>query len=220
MYGIGTAYHGLPHDLLQFNPNRGKYLAFLGRICPEKRVDIAIDVALKSGIPLKIAAKIDVVDHEYFEAIIKPKLSPPDVELVGEITEQQKSDFLGNAIALLFTIDWPEPFGLAMIESFACGVPVITRPCGSVPEIVKEGRTGFIASSVDELAAAVQRVDQISRAECRAEFERRFTTSQMAKRYEGLYGKLIAEGHRRPVIVHRGSNSGLRSGEWQKLVCT
>jgi glycosyltransferase involved in cell wall biosynthesis len=192
MNWVGTAYHGLPHDLLEFNPNQGKYLAFLGRICPEKRVDIAIDVALKSGIPLKIAAKVDVVDREYFEAVIKPKLCP-DVELIGEIAEQEKSEFLGNAIALLFTIDWPEPFGLAVIEAFACGVPVITRPCGSVPEIVTEGRTGFIASSAEELVAATKRVNQISRAECRAEFEARFTTTHMAGRYEELYANLVAE---------------------------
>jgi glycosyltransferase involved in cell wall biosynthesis len=199
MNWIGTAYHGLPRDLLEFHPNEGKYLAFLGRICPEKRVDIAIDVALRAGIPLKIAAKVDVVDREYFEATIKPKLCPPDVELIGEITEQEKSDFLGNAIALLFTIDWPEPLGLAMIESFACGVPVITRPCGSVPEIVTEGRTGFIASSVGELVAAVKRVDRISRADCRAEFETRFTTMHMADRYEELYGNTIAEKPRSPA---------------------
>ena len=201
MKWIGTAYHGLPHDLLRFNPNQGKYLAFLGRICPEKRVDIAIDVALKAGIPLKIAAKVDVVDREYFEANIEPKLCPPDVELIGEISEQEKSDFLGNAIALLFTVDWPEPLGLAMIESFACGVPVISRPCGSVPEIVTEGRTGFIASSVDELVAAVNRIDRISRADCRAEFEARFTTTHMADRYEELYGNLIAEKLREPVSL-------------------
>jgi glycosyltransferase involved in cell wall biosynthesis len=193
MNWIGTAYHGLPHDLLEFNSNPGKYLAFLGRICPEKRVDTAIDVALRAGIPLKIAAKVDDVDKDYFETLIKPMLCPPDVELIGEIGEHEKTEFMGNAIASLFTIDWPEPFGLAMIESFACGTPVITRPCGSVPEIVKDGKTGFIAESIDELVAAVKRADRISRADCRAEFENRFTVTQMAKRYEELYGILLAE---------------------------
>jgi glycosyltransferase involved in cell wall biosynthesis len=193
MNWLGTAYHGLPADLLEFNPNPGKYLAFLGRICPEKRVDIAIDVALRTGIPLKIAAKVDEVDQDYFETLIKPKLCPPDVELIGEISEGEKTEFLGNAIALLFTIDWPEPFGLAIIESLACGTPVITRPVGSVPEIVKDGRTGFIGESVEELVVAVKRVDGISRADCRAEFENRFTVTHMAERYEQLYGILLGE---------------------------
>jgi glycosyltransferase involved in cell wall biosynthesis len=208
MNWVGTAYHGLPRDLLEFNPNPGKYLAFLGRICPEKRVDTAIEVALRAGLPLKIAAKVDDVDQEYFEAIIKPKLCPPDVELIGEIGEHEKNDFMGNAIALLFTIDWPEPFGLAMIESFACGAPVIARPRGSVPEIVKDGKTGFIVESVDELVAAVRRVDGISRADCRAEFEARFTATHMAERYEQLYGILLAENpqvRRRRSAVLRGS---------------
>ena len=190
---VGTAYHGLPDGLLEFNPNPGKYLAFLGRICPEKRVDLAIDVALKAGVPLKIAAKVDAVDVEYFETLIKPRLCPPDIEHIGEIGEHEKSAFLGDSIAQLFAIDWPEPFGLAMIESFACGAPVISRPCGSVPEIVTPGKTGFIASTVDELVDAVKRIGEISRADCRAEFEARFTVTRMAARYEDLYAKVMAE---------------------------
>ena len=193
MNWVGTAYHGLPAKLLEFNPNPGKYLAFLGRICPEKRVDIAIDVARRAGIPLKIAAKVDPVDVDYFESVIKPKLAPPDIEHIGEISEHEKSEFMGNATALLFTIDWPEPFGLAMIEAFACGAPVITRPCGSVPEVVSHGRTGLIASSIDDLVAATRDIERISRAECRAEFEARFTVSRMAERYEELYSAVIAE---------------------------
>lgn len=193
MNWVGTAYHGLPSDLLKFNPDPGKYLAFLGRICPEKRVDTAIDVALKAGIPLKIAAKVDPVDVEYFEAEIKPRLCPPDIEHIGEISEHEKSEFLGNSIAQLFAIDWPEPFGLAMIESFACGAPVITRPCGSVPEIVTHGKTGFIGSTVDDLVEAVKRIDQISRADCRAEFESRFTVARMARRYEELYTTVMGK---------------------------
>lgn len=191
MNWIGTVFHGLPSDLLDFHPDLGKYLAFLGRICPEKRVDTAIDVALKAGIPLKIAAKVDAVDQEYFKEIIKPKLRSPDVEFIGEIDEHQKNEFMGNALALLFPIDWPEPFGLAMIESLACGTPVITRPCGSVPEIVTDGKTGFITKTIDGLVAAVERVEQISRADCRAEFESRFTSKHMADRYEQLYQSLI-----------------------------
>jgi glycosyltransferase involved in cell wall biosynthesis len=189
---IATIHHGLPADLLTPRYEAGKYLAFLGRISPEKRPDIAIEVAKKAGIPLKIAAKVDVVDREYFEAIIKPRLAAPDVEYIGEISEDQKSEFLGNAIALMFTIDWPEPFGLAMIEALACGTPVIARRCGSVPEILEPRSTGFIANGIEELVDAVRRVDDISRVECRRQFERRFTVASMVDRYEKVYHKLIA----------------------------
>ncbi len=192
MNWVGTVYHGLPPDQLKFNPRPGKYLAFLGRISPEKGVDIAIEVALRVGIPLKIAAKVDVVDREYFETIIKPKQCPPEVEYIGEIAEHEKGEFLGDALALLFPIDWPEPFGLAMIEAFACGVPVIARPRGSVPEIVRDGKTGFIASTVEELAEAVKCIDRLSRAACRTEFETRFTIAHVAEGYEQLYSRLIS----------------------------
>jgi glycosyltransferase involved in cell wall biosynthesis len=191
MNWVATIYHGLPSQLLRFSSGPGKYLAFLGRISPEKRPDIAIDVARKVGIPLKIAAKVDVVDRDYFEAIIKPRLSSPDVEYIGEITETEKSQFLGDALALLFTIDWPEPFGLAMIEAMACGTPVIARPCGSVPEVLRDGVTGYIADSVDQLAAAVRKIQDLSREACRAEFERRFTVEHMADRYEQIYLETI-----------------------------
>ena len=187
MNWMATIYHGLPRHLLRFSPGGGKYLAFLGRISPEKRPDIAIEVARRVGIPLKIAAKVDVVDRDYFEAIIKPRLSPPAVEYIGEIAESEKSEFLGGALALLFTIDWPEPFGLAMIEAMACGTPVVARRCGSVPEVLRDGITGYIADSVEELAAAVHKIDHLSREACRAEFERRFTVEQMADRYEQVY---------------------------------
>ncbi len=189
---VATIYHGLPRDLLKFSPGPGKYLAFLGRISPEKRLETAIDVALKVGIPFKMAAKVDVVDREYFEAVIKPRISPPDVEYIGEINEAQKSEFLGNALALLFTIDWPEPFGLAMIEAMACGTPVIARPCGSVPEVVREGVSGFIAAEVDDLVAAVRKVESIPRAGCREDFERRFTVETMVDQYERVY-RMVAE---------------------------
>jgi glycosyltransferase involved in cell wall biosynthesis len=191
MKWVATIHHGLPHDLLRFSTGPGKYLAFLGRISPEKRPDIAIEVARKVGIPLKLAAKVDAVDREYFESTIKPRLSPPDVEYIGEITEVEKSEFLGGALGLLFPIDWPEPFGLAMIESLACGTPVIARPCGSVPEVLREGVTGYIANTVDELANAVCRLDGLSREACRAEFEQRFTVEQMADRYERVYFDII-----------------------------
>jgi glycosyltransferase involved in cell wall biosynthesis len=190
---VATIYHGLPRELLKPRFEPGQYLAFLGRISPEKRPDIAIEVAKKSGIPLKIAAKVDVVDRDYFEAVIKPRLTPPDVEYIGEIGEVEKSDFLRNAYALMFTIDWPEPFGLAMIEALACGTPVVARPCGSVPEILEPGVTGVIGDSVDDLVTAVKQVERLSRHECRRQFERRFTVECMADRYEEVYRKLIAK---------------------------
>ncbi len=191
MNWVATVHHGLPRDLLRFNPKGGNYLAFLGRISPEKRPDLAIEVARRAGIPLKIAAKVDEVDRVYFERVVKPKLDGRNVEYIGEITDQEKSEFLGNALALLFTIDWPEPFGLVMIESLACGTPVIARPCGSVPEVMRDGVTGFIASEADELVAAVKKVDRLSRETCRAEFERRFTAEVMADNYERIYRKLV-----------------------------
>jgi glycosyltransferase involved in cell wall biosynthesis len=191
MNWVATIHHGLPRDLLTFNPNKGKYLAFIGRISPEKRPDLAIEVAKKSGVPLKIAAKVDVVDREYFDAVIKPLIEPPFVEYIGEIGDAQKSEFLGNALALMFTIDWPEPFGLAMIEALACGTPVIARPCGSVPEVLRPGVTGFVAKEIDQLVAAVERVDSISRERCRREFEERFTAQVMADKYEAVYHAML-----------------------------
>ena len=204
MNWLESVYQGLPRDLLKFHPRPGRYLAFLGRISPEKRVDVAIEVALRAGIPLKIAAKVDAVDREYFDALIKPKLCPPAVEYIGEIAEHEKNEFLGNAIALLFTIGWPEPFGLAMIEAFACGVPVIARPYGSVLEVVRDGETGFIGSTVEELVAAVTRIDRLSRATCRAEFDGRFTSTHMAVQYEQIYLTLIRarEEKLRLGVVH------------------
>jgi glycosyltransferase involved in cell wall biosynthesis len=196
MNWVETIYHGIPRDSLRFNPDQGKYLAFLGRISPEKRPDIGIAVARRVGIPFKIAAKVDAVDRDYFETVIKPLLSPPDIEYIGEISESDKSEFLGNALALMFTIDWPEPFGLAMIEALACGTPVIARPCGSVREIIRPGATGFITDSVDEMVASIRKVDAISRAECRREFDTRFTSEVMVDAYERIYRRLIEEGRR------------------------
>lgn len=214
MNWIGTAYHGLPRDMLSFHAGPGKYLAFLGRIAPEKRPDMAIQVARRAGIPLKIAAKVDVADRDYYEAVIKPLISGPDVEFIGEINDNEKDEFLGNAVALLFTIDWPEPFGLVMIEALACGTPIIARPCGSVPEIIRHGATGFIASEVEELAAAVGQVHKISRRVCREEFEKRFAAETMATRYEHLYGKVLAQrrsGGRRVVVPAASFKAGSRA---------
>ena len=193
MNWLATIYHGLPRGLLQFRPTTGKYLAFLGRVSPEKRPDLAIEVARRAGVPLKIAAKVDVVDRDYFQSVIEPRLCPPDIEYIGEISESEKSEFLGNALALLFPIDWPEPFGLAMIEALACGTPVIARPCGSVPEVLADGVTGFVAASVDEMVAAVHKIEGLSRQRCRQEFETRFTAEVMVEKYEQVFRRLIEQ---------------------------
>jgi glycosyltransferase involved in cell wall biosynthesis len=188
---VGTVYHGLPHNLLQFQPNAGGYLAFLGRIAPEKRPDRAIEIATRAGMPLKIAAKIDRVDRDYWNAVIKPMVNAhPNVEFIGEINEAEKTAFLGAARALLFPIDWPEPFGLVMIEAMACGTPVIAFRRGSVSEIVEESRSGFVVDTVEEAVNAVARIDTLSRAATRKCFERRFTVERMTQDYVQIYREL------------------------------
>jgi glycosyltransferase involved in cell wall biosynthesis len=189
----GTVYHGLPMDGYPFSPAGGKYLAFLGRISPEKRPDLAIALAKRVGLPLKIAAKVDPVDRHYFEEEIQPLMDHPLIEFIGEIGEEAKARFLGQARALVFPIDWPEPFGLVMIEALACGTPVIARPCGSVPELLVHGRTGFIADTLDEMEAAVRGLDRIDRAECRREVLARFTVERMVDGYEALYRSLAVQ---------------------------
>jgi glycosyltransferase involved in cell wall biosynthesis len=212
MNWAATIHHGLPRNLLQYNPKGGGYLAYLGRIAYEKRPDLAIEVARRAGIPFKLAAKVDVVDREYYEAMIKPRLAPPDIEYIGEINEHEKNEFLGNAMALLFTIDWPEPFGLAMIEALACGTPVITRNCGSTPEIVKSGKNGFIADTIEELVQVVRRIPELSREACRRDFEERFSVARMADQYERLYERLIAAaaGKRRGQRVDASATTSAR----------
>jgi glycosyltransferase involved in cell wall biosynthesis len=185
----GTIYHGLPADLLtpRFDTGDG-YLAFLGRISPEKRPDRAIRIAARSGRTLKIAAKIDAVDRAYWESEIAPLVDRySNVEYIGEINEQQKSHFLGQASALLFPIDWPEPFGLVMIEAMACATPVIAFRCGSVPEVIEHGVSGFIVDSEDEAVAAVAALPHFDRAGVRAAFDARFTAQRMASDYVALY---------------------------------
>jgi glycosyltransferase involved in cell wall biosynthesis len=189
----GTVHHGLPIERIPVGSGRGGYLAFLGRIAPEKRADLAIEVATRVGLPLRIAAKVDPVDRAYFEAEIAPLLRHPLVEYLGEIGDADKPAFLGEALALLFPVDWPEPFGLAVIEALACGTPVVARPCGAVPEILRHGRTGFLASTVEELSAAVRAVDRIDRAACRQEAKSRFSVERMAHDYEAIYASLTVE---------------------------
>jgi glycosyltransferase involved in cell wall biosynthesis len=184
---IGTVYHGLPLDLLRFQPRAGRYLAFLGRISPEKRVDRAIAIATAAGWRLRIAAKVDDADRIYFERDIRPLLDHPLVEFVGEIDETEKSDFLGGAYALLFPIDWPEPFGLVQIEALACGTPVVAIRGGSVAEIIDDGVTGFIVETVEQAIDAVRALDRIDRHTCREVFERRFSVTRMALDYVRMY---------------------------------
>jgi glycosyltransferase involved in cell wall biosynthesis len=171
--------------------DKGRYLAFLGRICPEKGVDRAIEIAIRANMPLKIAAKIDKADREYYESQIKPLLKHPLIEFIGEIGNAEKNDFLGNAAAVLFPVAWPEPFGLVMIEAMACGTPVIAFPCGSVPEVIVDGVSGYLVSDVEEAVAAVHRLDWIDRADCRYHFERNFTDARMAEDYLALYRQML-----------------------------
>lgn len=197
---LGTVYHGLPERLLTPRTDcEPEYLAFLGRICPEKRVDTAIRIAAMSGMPLKIAAKIDKVDRDYFKAEIEPLLGQANVEFIGEIDEARKPEFLSRAKALLFPIDWCEPFGLVMIEAMACGTPVIAFNRGSVPEVLDHAVTGFIVEDAQGAVAALQRLDELSRDEIRAQFERRFTAKAMAREYVKRYTALIEQRTRRPA---------------------
>ena len=187
----GTVYHGLPPDLYTFQPNPGRYLAFLGRICPEKRVDRAIEIARRAGMRLKIAAKVDKADQAYFRSEIEPLLGDSLVEFIGEIGEGEKEAFLGNAYAVLFPIDWPEPFGLVMIEAMACGTPVIAYRCGSVPEVLDEGLTGYIVDSLEDAVSAVKKVGDLDRGRCRDVFEQRFSVSRMARDYLAIYERQL-----------------------------
>jgi glycosyltransferase involved in cell wall biosynthesis len=189
---IATVQHGLPVDLLRPRNVSPSYLAFLGRICPEKRPDRAIRIARAAGIPLKIAAKVDRVDEAYFRDTIRPMIDGRNVELIGEISDAEKPDFLSGAIALLVPIDWPEPFGLVMIEAMACGTPVIAFNRGSVPEIIEHGITGMIVEDEAEAVAAIRQVAALPRAEVRRCFERRFSAERMAEDYLALYRRLAA----------------------------
>jgi glycosyltransferase involved in cell wall biosynthesis len=186
-----TIHHGLPPDLFRFSGHHAGYLAFLGRISPEKRLDRAIAIAKKTATPLKIAAKLDAVDREYFVREIEPLLDHPLIEFVGEIGDGQKSDFLGNALALLFPIDWPEPFGLVMIEAMATGTPVIAWNEGSVPEVIDHGVSGMVVSSLQQGVQAVQEVRRMDRRGVRASFESRFTAARMATSYTNTFENLL-----------------------------
>ncbi|MDB5050405.1 MAG: glycosyl transferase [Fibrobacteres bacterium] len=208
----GTVHHGLPPDLYRFHPKPGSYLAFLGRISPEKRPDLAISIAVRSGMPLKIAAKVDAPDREYFRTHIEPLLSHPLIEFMGEICEERKNEFLGNALALLFPVDWPEPFGLVMIEAMACGTPVIALRRGSVPEVLREGVSGFIVEDEEEAVTAVAAVAMLDRAACRAHFEENFTVKRMADDYQRIYASLTHSDGRGDGRIDNGRGHLLHHG--------
>ena len=188
---VGTVYHGLPDAVCPFNPApRGPYLAFLGRVSPEKGIERAIEIARRAAQPLRIAAKIDQSEEGYWRSRIAPLLSGPLVHFLGEVNEEDKPALLGNATALLFPIDWPEPFGLAMIEAMSCGTPVIAWPNGSVPEIIEHGVTGFIVDSIEKAVAAVHEAPRLDRAQVRRRFDERFSASRMARDYLSVYRSL------------------------------
>jgi glycosyltransferase involved in cell wall biosynthesis len=206
----GTVHHGMPEDRFSPSYNPGKYLAFLGRVSPEKGLDSAIQIALDSGMPLKIAAKIDRADQEYFESHIKPMLEHELIDFVGEIGDQEKNEFLSNASALLFPINWSEPFGIVLIEAMACGLPVIAYPRGSVPEIIEDGVSGFLVHDTAEAANRIRSLSTIDRRKCRKAFERNFSVQRMAHDYLTIYERMVK---REPAAVAL-TNGDLR---WMKL---
>jgi len=203
---LSTVYHGLPENLLKPIPDvKPSYLAFLGRISPEKRLDTAIRIAEQAGMPIKVAAKLDKADRAYYEEVIKPLMSLPHVEYIGEISEAEKTEFLGNAHALLFPIDWPEPFGLVMIEAMACGTPVIAFNRGSVPEVIENGVSGFVVEDEISAVAAVKRLHTLPRETVRKAFEARFSSKVMAQNYVASYEELLRQKRR---TVLREVNAG------------
>ena len=197
---IATVPHGLPQDLHRPGPGDGGYFLFLGRMSPEKRPDRAIEIAIRTGTPLVMAAKVDVADQQYFDSRIRPLLAHPLVDFIGEVGETQKTELLGKARALLFPIDWPEPFGLVMIEAMACATPVLAFRCGSVPEVLDDGVTGLIVEDMDAAVRAAERIGELDRARIRARFEERFTAETMARSYVTLYEEL-AELARLPTAA-------------------
>jgi glycosyltransferase involved in cell wall biosynthesis len=222
----GTVHHGLPCDLLPFSSRSRGYLCFVGRISPEKRPDRAIEIARHAGLPLKIAAKVDAADREYFATTIEPLLATPGVEYLGEVGDHQKAELLGGAQALLFPIDWPEPFGMVVIEALACGTPVVAWNHGSIPELIDHGATGFVVDTIKDAVAAVVETVRLNRARCRQAFEERFTAARMTRDYLAIYESLIeragahtrGEGQRdrsrrgpEPVLHRRGYRAAGRA---------
>jgi len=219
-----TIHHGLPRDLYTFHPQSKGYLAFLGRISPEKRPDQAIEIAKRTGLPLRIAAKVDPADQQYYRSEIEPLLDHPLIEFIGEISDAEKDDFIGNALALVCPYDWPEPFGLVLIEALACGTPVLAYRRGSIPEIIDDGITGFVCENLAEMAEAVERIPLIDRRRCRSAFEERFTADRMARDYVALYERMKEEGFSQtsaPIRTHGAKHlnaSGLEGGQHKRAL--
>ncbi len=217
----GTVPHGLPLEKYQLNTQQGRYLAFLGRVSPEKGLPHAIEIAKRFAMPLKIAAKVDKTDRRYMEREVRPLLDHPLVEFIGEISDENKADFLGNAYALVSPIEWPEPFGLVMIEAMACGTPTVAFRHGSVPEVIDDGVTGHIVDGVEEAVAALKSIKHFDREKCRRVFEARFSSKRMAQEYVKIYERVISDysTHRRisgkngatildpqDIAIHNGAN--------------
>jgi glycosyltransferase involved in cell wall biosynthesis len=210
---LATIHHGVPRDLYQPVTTRsGEYFAFLGRISPEKRCDRAIEISRAAGIPLKIGAKVDKVDRAYFDEVVAPLLGQPGVEYIGEIEQEEKNELLANAAALLFPIDWPEPFGLAMIEAMACGTPVLAFRCGSVSEIVEDGTTGYAVTTTDEAMARIDALLALDRSVVRKRFEERFSADRMASDYVKVYESLLNRGEE----VHQAVDAALLRSRGQR----
>lgn len=200
---MATVHHGLPVDRIPVGHGRGNYVAFVGRMSPEKRPDTAIRIARRLGLRLVLAAKIEEQDRDYFTRCVRPLLDGPGIEFVGEVDETRKVRLLGEARALLFPVLWPEPFGLAMIEAMACGTPVVTRRCGATPEVVLHGRTGFVCDTDEAVADALGRIDAIDRAACRRHVETHFSVERMTRDYEALYAALAGGSTR--AVRRRGA---------------
>lgn len=203
---VRTVYHGYPASCFDYGDRPGDYFLYLGRFAEEKRPDQAIMLARACGVPLKLAAKIDPADRAYFERKVRPLLDHPLIDYVGEVDDERKRELLKNARALLNTIDWPEPFGLVMIEALASGTPVIVRPCGSAPEIVTHGKTGFLCRSRTDFIEAIHSIDSISRRTCREEFLHRFTDRSMVEGYEALYRELLCHRYYEERLLGSASN--------------
>lgn len=212
---IGTVHHGLPPDLFPLREEAGDYLAFLGRISPEKGLDHAIEIATRVGMVLRVAAKVDRADRDYYIRTIAPLLHHPYVEFVGEITQNEKADFLGGAAALLFPVEWPEPFGLVLIEAMACGTPVIAFRRGSVPELVLDGETGFIVDDTEQAVAAVKRLPALLRRRCREVFDAKFTAARMANEYVALFGSIVDGQSRAAGLMREGASLWTNSSAFQ-----
>jgi glycosyltransferase involved in cell wall biosynthesis len=215
---VSTVYHGLLPDLYFPGKGDGNYLAFLGRISPEKGLPRAIEIARASGVKIKIAAKIDKADQEYYEREIKHLLDDPLIEFVGEINEEQKCEFLGNALALVFPINWREPFGMVMIEAMACGTPVIAHAMGSVPEIIEPGKNGFIFQTVEEAVAIIKSLDSFDRSSVRKSFGERFTAQRMAQDYVTVYNRLIEKGMNQSLKMINSKTISMAPGMRSKIV--